>query len=66
MWIRWSKLYILGNNQYDVGEGREEARWNAFIVKLQDAGFIAYKGKNDHGDPIYELQNSAYEYFGVE
>ena len=60
------KLYILGNNQYEIGEGREEARWNAFIDKLQEAGFIAYKGNNRQGDPIYELQNSAYEYFGVE
>ncbi len=60
------KIYILGNNQYEVGEGREEARWNAFIDKLQDAGFIAYKGNNRQGDPQYELQNSAYEYFGVE
>lgn len=60
------KLYILGNNQYEIGEGREEARWNAFIDKLQEAGFIAYKGNNRQGDPIYELQNSVYEYFGVE
>lgn len=60
------KLYILGNNQYEIGEGREEARWNAFIDKLQEAGFIAYKGNNRQGDPIYELQNSAYEYFEVE
>ncbi len=60
------KIYILGDNQYEVGGGREEARWNAFINKLQEAGFIAYKGENDHGDPKYELQNSAYEYFGVE
>jgi hypothetical protein len=60
------KIIILGNNQYEVGEGREEARWNAFIDKLQEAGFIAYKGKNSQGDPLYELQNSAYEYFGVE
>ena len=60
------KIYILGDNQYEVGGGREEARWNAFIDKLQKAGFIAYKGENDHGDPKYELQNSAYEYFGVE
>lgn len=60
------KIYILGDNQYEVGGGREEARWNAFIDKLQEAGFIAYKGENDHGDPKYELQNSAYEYFGVE
>lgn len=60
------KLYILGNNQYEVGEGRNEARWNAFIDKLRDAGFISFKGNNRQGDPVYELQNSAYEYFGVE
>lgn len=60
------KIYILGDNQYEVGGGREEARWNAFIDKLQEAGFIAYKGNNRQGDPQYELQNSAYEYFGVE
>lgn len=60
------KIYILGNNQYEVGEGRKEARWNAFINKLLKAKFIESKGTNSQGDPIYELQNNAYEYFGVE
>lgn len=57
------ELYVLGDNQYEINTGREGARWKAFIKKLQNAGFIEYIGKNNQGAPVYELQNSAYEFF---
>lgn len=57
------KYYVLGNYQYEATSGRQEAYWNDFLKRMQKAGFIALERYDSHGSPVYELQNSAYEYF---
>lgn len=57
------KLFILGDNQYEVNEGREEAQWNAFIEKLEEEDYIAFKEFNKQGNPVYELKIRAYNLF---
>lgn len=60
------KYYVFGNYQYEASSGRQQAYWNNFLKRLQDAGFIELVRYDSHGAPVYELQNSAYEYFEVE
>lgn len=57
------KLYVLGNVEYDASSGRLEAYWNDFLKRMQMAGFVELDHYDGHGSPVYELQNSAYEYF---
>lgn len=57
------KLYVLGNIEYDASSGRQEAYWNDFLKRMQMAGFVELDHYDSHGSPVYELQNSAYEYF---
>lgn len=58
------KSYVLGNIQYSVESGREEAEWSDFFDRMETAGFIKITRFNKHGDPIYELQKRAYDQFG--
>lgn len=60
------KYFVFGNNQYFAENGRQEAYWKAFLKKLLVVGFIELKSFDSHGTPVYELQNSAYEYFDIE
>lgn len=60
------KYYVFGNDQYEASSGRQQAYWNNFLKKLQNAGFIELVRYDSHGAPVYELQNRAYEYFGEE
>ena len=60
------KYYVFGNYQYEASSGRQQAYWNYFIKRLQNAGFIELVRYDSHGAPVYELQNRAYEYFEVE
>ena len=55
--------YILGDQQYLVKRGREEALWKDFMNRLQTVGFICFLGTNKQGAPIYELQMKAYNFF---
>lgn len=57
------KLYVLGNIEYEASNGRQEAYWNDFLKRMLNAGFIAFNHYDSHGSTVYELQNSAYEYF---
>lgn len=57
------KLYVLGNVEYEASNGRQEAYWNDFLRRMLNAGFIAFNHYDSHGSTVYELQNSAYEYF---
>lgn len=57
------KLYVLGNIEYEASNGRQEAYWNDFLRRMLNAGFIAFNHYDSHGSTVYELQNSAYEYF---
>ena len=60
------KLYVLGNIEYEALNGRQEAYWNDFLKRMQSAGFVEFDHYDSHGSPVYELQNSVYEYFGIE
>ena len=60
------KNYILGNIQYHATKGRQEAYWNNFFERMQQAGFIELVRYDSHGSPVFELQNIAYEFFGIE
>lgn len=60
------KYFVFGNIQYFAENGRQEAYWKAFLKKLQREGFIELDRYDSHGTPVYELQNSAYEFFGIE
>lgn len=61
--VKDGPYYILGNQQYAVKRGREEAKWKDFMDRLQKVGFISYVRNNKQGSPIYELQMRAYDYF---
>lgn len=61
--VKDGPYYILGNDQYSVPRGREEAKWKDFIERLQKVGFISFVRFNKQGSPVYELQMSAYDYF---
>lgn len=60
------KIYVMGNQQYSVGHGRDEAEWNDFIDRLETAGFIRYMETNRQGSPVYELLKRAYEQFDIK
>ena len=59
------KIYVLGNTQYSVESGRDEAEWNDFFERLESVGFIKYVRTNKQGSPVYELQKQAYEQFDI-
>lgn len=61
--VKDGPYYILGNQQYAVKRGREEAKWKDFMNRLQKVGFISYVRNNKQGSPVYELQMRAYDYF---
>lgn len=58
--------FVFGNIQCFAENGRQEAYWKAFLKKLLSEGFIELVRYDSHGTPVYELQNSAYEFFGIE
>lgn len=60
------KYFVFGNIQYFAENGRQEARWKAFLKKLQDVDFVELDRYDSHGTPVYELQNNAYEFFGID
>lgn len=61
--VKDGPYYILGDQQYEVKRGREEAMWKDFMERLQKVGFISFVRTNRQGSPVYELQMKAYEYF---
>lgn len=61
--VKDGPYYILGDNQYPVPRGREEAKWKDFFDRLQKMGFIRFVRVNKQGSPVYELQMRAYDYF---
>lgn len=60
------KYFVFGNIQYFAENGRQEARWKAFLKKLQDVDFVELDRYDSHGTPVYELQNNAYEFLGID
>ena len=55
-------LYVIGNKQYQVNKGRENAEWEDFFKRLQNADFIEFEKYNKEGRPIYKLLKAAYDY----
>ena len=55
-------LYRLGNKQYEVNEGRENAVWEDFFKRLRNADLIEIERYNKEGRPIYKLTKAAYDY----
>lgn len=61
--VKDGPIYFLGNQQFTVKRGREEAKWKDFIDRLQKVGFISFVRNNKQGSPVYELQMKAYDFF---
>lgn len=61
--VMGGKIYVLGNLNYQVNSGREEAQWTDFFERLERVGFIRFIKNNNQGSPVYELQKRAYDYF---
>lgn len=54
--------YGVGDNYYQVKEGRENAEWEDFFKRLRNADFIELEKYNKEGRPIYKLLKAAYDY----
>ena len=56
-------IYGLGaTNQYEIKNGREKIEWNSFFEKLLKLGLIEINGYDKHGNPAYQLKETAYKY----
>lgn len=55
-------MYVIGNKQYQVNKGRENAEWEDFFKRLRNAGLIELEKYNKDGRPIYKLLKAAYDY----
>lgn len=64
--MKSGKVFVVGGKPYPVKPGREEAKWNDFFDRLQEAGFIKFVKWNNQGSPVYELQKRAYDQFDNE
>lgn len=54
--------YGVGDNHYQVQEGRENAEWEDFFKRLEKANLIEIEKYNKDGRPIYKLLKAAYDY----
>lgn len=55
-------LYVIGDKQYQVNKGRENAEWEDFFKRLKKAGLVELEKYNKDGRPIYKLLKAAYDY----
>ena len=55
-------LFVLGNSQYEVADGREKAEWDDFMERLIESGLVEIEKYNNHGEPVYKLKKAAYDY----
>lgn len=55
-------IYFVGDNEYQVKDGRELAEFEDFLNRLQEAGFIEIDKYNRQGDPVYKPKKAAYDY----
>lgn len=55
-------LYVFGGISYEVSEGREQAEWDDFILRLQQADYIRLDRYDNNGKPVYKLTMAAYDY----
>lgn len=54
--------YGVGDDHYQVQEGRENAEWEDFFKRLENADLIEIEKYNKNGRPIYKLLKAAYDY----
>ena len=57
-----SSLFVIGGAQYEVDDGREKAKWDDFMERLIESGFVEIEKYNGHGNPVYKLKKAAYDY----
>ena len=57
-----SSIYLVGDHQYEVMEGRDSAAFEDFLSRLQKMDFIGIDKYNSHGEPVYKLKKAAYDY----
>lgn len=55
-------LYCVGLKNYQVRKGKENAEWEDFFKRLQDANLIELDRYNKSNRPIYKLLKAAYDY----
>ncbi len=55
-------LFVLGNSQYEVADGRKKAEWDDFMERLIESGLVEIEEFNNHGEPVYKLKKAAYDY----
>lgn len=57
-----SSIYLVGDNQYQVMDGRDLAEFEDFLNRLQEVGFIEIDKYNKQGEPVYKPKKAAYDY----
>lgn len=55
-------VYNVGDVAYEVTTGRERAEWDEFYERLLSAGFVDFERYDSHGNPVYKLKKTAYDY----
>lgn len=55
-------VYNVGDTAYEVSTGRERAEWDEFYERLLSAGFVDVEKYDSHGNPVYKLKKTAYDY----
>ena len=60
--VKGGVYYIIGDHQYFVNSGKEEAEFDDFIERLMRVGFIELERYNKDGKPVYKLKKAAYDY----
>lgn len=61
-YMRGYYYYGVGDNHYQVQDGRENAEWEDFFKRLEKAELIKIEKYNKDGRPIYKLLKAAYDY----
>lgn len=60
--VKGGVYYIIGDYQYFVNSGKEEAVFDDYIERLMRVGFIELERYNKDGKPVYKLKKAAYDY----
>ena len=60
--VKGGVYYIIGDHQYFVNSGKEEAEFDDYIERLMRVGFIELERYNKDGKPVYKLKKAAYDY----
>jgi hypothetical protein len=60
--VKGGVYFIIGDCQYYVKNGKEEAEFDDYIERLMRIGFIELEKYNKEGKPVYKLKKAAYDY----